>query len=63
MTALFSSPKIPKPPPPPPTVDDARESQAAKDAARRRRGMAASVLSGPKGVAASPVGTKTLLGS
>lgn len=64
MSGLFS-PKMPTPTPPPPvpTIDDAAQNQAARDATRRRRGAAASILTGPEGVAGSPVSIKTLLGS
>lgn len=60
---------VPPPPPPPsappptPTMDEARARRQAEDAARRKRGRAASVLTGPEGVGATPVAAKTLIGS
>lgn len=68
MSSLFSpktpaAPPPPPPPPPTPTIDKARERRDQQDMLARRRGAKASVLTGPEGVASTPVGTKTLIGS
>lgn len=58
-----AAPPPPAPPPPVPTIDKARERIDQQDALTRKRGARASVLTGPDGVGATPVGTKTLIGS
>lgn len=70
MSALFSSPKIPKPPPPPPPpqTDLAASEAAAKERARlkSRRGTAATILNagGASGMSdAAPGAQRQLLGS
>jgi hypothetical protein len=47
----------------PPTIDQARLRMEQSDATRRRRGRRASILTGPEGVAATPVGQRTLIGT
>lgn len=68
-------PEIPKPPKPPAiaasqsasvgtaTANTARAQQDALDAQRRKRGLASNVYTGREGVGATPVGTRTLVGS
>ena len=68
MEMLFGSPNVQAPPPPPPpppvpTIDKAAERRQAADALARKKGHAASVLTGPEGVGATPLQTKTLIGS
>lgn len=68
MAGLFGSkspapPPPPPPPPPVPTIDKARQGRDQADLLARRRGARASVLTGPEGVGATPVGVKTLIGS
>lgn len=58
-----AAPPPPPPPPPVPTIDAARERRDAADAAARKRGRAASVLTGPEGVAEEPTAKKTLIGT
>jgi hypothetical protein len=76
--SLIPKPDIPKPPAPPqvtPTLpsaplptkaaaeDRARVAREQMDATRRKRGRASSVVTGPEGVGATPVGVKSLVGS
>ena len=64
-------PELPAPPPiaplPPPDVavaaDRARLMRQQEDAQRRKRGRQSTVLTGPEGVGATPIGMKTLVGS
>lgn len=64
-------PEMPAPPPvaplPPPDVavaaDRARLMRQQEDAQRRKRGRQSTVLTGPEGVGATPIGMKTLVGS
>ena len=60
---MGETPGLPPEPAKPPTVDDAAEAQRKADEARKRRGRAATYLTTPRGVASSPVGTKTLVGA
>jgi hypothetical protein len=67
-------PQIP-PPPPPPSMsqtktpdlavaqDRVRRQREQADAMAKRRGRASTVVTGPEGVGATPVGMKTLVGS
>lgn len=57
------APAPPAPPPPVPTIDQARQRRDAADMAAKKKGQAASVLTGPEGVGATPLQTKTLIGS
>jgi hypothetical protein len=78
VASLIPMPDIPAPPAPPtvtpvspsaplPTKaaaeDRARVAREQMDATRRKRGRASSVVTGPEGVGATPVGVKSLVGS
>ena len=65
MSALFKTPKIPKPeaPPPIPTVDDAALRRNEQLRLRKRRGRAATLMSGVAGDPSTPnVSAAHLLG-
>lgn len=73
------TPDLPAPPPPldlspivaalrgpqtaSPTIDQARLRLEQSDALRRKRGRRASILTGPEGVGATPIGQRTLIGT
>lgn len=57
------APPPPAPPPPVPTVSDVRARRNVVDAMAKKKGQAASVLTSPEGVGATPTQTKTLIGS
>lgn len=62
------APSAPPPPPVPPPAPDIttaaeRARREAADAQGRKRGRASTVVTGPGGVGATPLGMKTLVGS
>lgn len=69
----INPPKLPSAPPPPPPVPPAPDAAAAADRSRamrqqedaknKKRGRASTVVTGPEGVGATPLGIKTLVGS
>jgi hypothetical protein len=46
-----------------PSIDEARRRAERSDAMRRRRGRGATLLTGPRGVGATPVSQRTLIGT
>lgn len=65
--AQVAAPTPPPPPPAPPVVtaaaDRVRMERESKDVQNRKRGRASTVVTGPEGVGATPIGMKTLVGS
>lgn len=71
----FDPPNVPPPPAPPPmasmpeapdvaaAADRARGEREARDAQSKKRGRRSTVVTGPEGVGATPLGRKTLVGS